>query len=381
MMELLKRIDRNRFSIVCCFYSDYKRGLSGPRLSEELAALGIPLIVLPRRKQPGWAKLAKELARGLLKPWPDSRAQAQFSIEKRWRIVPQAQRIADVLRDGGFHLLYMNNQPSSNLEGYLAAESVRLPVVQHCRIDTWLNPTEVAIVNRSACRIICVSEGVAESLKSQGVQPDKLVVVHNGISPDLVLPPAVRLEGIPTGAMLIGTVGQLVKRKSVADLLNAVVALERQENLTVHLLVVGEGPEARALHESAKHAGIERRVHFVGFQRDPLPFIAAMDVFVLASSREGLPRVILEAMLLGKPVVAANAVGSRELVVDGETGLLYPHGDVHKLAAALARLLRDTELRDRLGKAGRARVRQAFSIERYVSGVERNLLEALCSGS
>ncbi len=66
MFELLKRIDRTRFDVTCCFYKDYKKGQSGRLLSEELADIGIPLIVLPSRKQPLWAKLAKEVARGLL---------------------------------------------------------------------------------------------------------------------------------------------------------------------------------------------------------------------------------------------------------------------------------------------------------------------------
>jgi glycosyltransferase involved in cell wall biosynthesis len=143
------------------------------------------------------------------------------------------------------------------------------------------------------------------------------------------------------------------------------------------VLVVGAGPEEQALRDLASSLGLADRVHFAGFQREPLPWLAAMDVFVLASGKEGLPRVILEAMLLGKPVVAADVVGSRELVADGETGFLYAHGDVAALALHLERLVADPALRTRLGSRGRASVLDEFSIGRYVEGVEAVLAEAV----
>lgn len=381
MMELLKRLDRRRFSVTCCFYSDYRKGRDGPHLSEELARIGVPLIVLPREKQPLWAKIGKELARGLLRIRRDWREKILFTIEKRWRIKPNAQRIGVLIRDGRFDLLYLNNQPSSNLEGYLAAEIANVPVVQHCRIDTRLNAEEISIVNRLAKRIICVSQGVADSLKVQGIVVEKLSIVHNGIDIAQTVPAPCLPDGVSEDQLIIGTVGQLVKRKSVSDLLRAVAKLENEYGLRAHVMIVGEGPEATALQALANDLKISERVHFTGFKEDPLSLVAAMDVFVLASSREGLPRVILEAMLLGKPVVAANAVGSRELVVDRETGFLYPHGDIDRLAMALAELLTKNELRTQMGIAGQKRVRERFSIENYVSGVERHLGEAACSGS
>ncbi|MCK7500101.1 MAG: glycosyltransferase [Comamonadaceae bacterium] len=78
-------------------------------------------------------------------------------------------------------MLYVNNQPSSNLEGYLAAAATGVPLVQHCRIDVTLKPEEAAAVDRNARRVICVSQGVADSLVAQGVGPERCVVVHNAI--------------------------------------------------------------------------------------------------------------------------------------------------------------------------------------------------------
>ena len=374
LLELLRRIDRDRFDITACFYHDYARG-EGSSIAQELAALNIPFIRLPNLRQPLWAKLAKELARGLLtwhRPW---RERAVFAVEHAWRIAPRARQIAGLLRERNCGLLYLNNQPSSNLEGYLAGEAAGVPVVQHCRIDATLNAVEIATANRVASAVICVSKGVADSLLGQGIDNEKIIIVHNAIDGAQVLPQSQPLPDMPPGALIVGTVGQLVKRKSVDDLIRAINKVGADET-AIHLLVVGTGPEEQTLRTLAAALGIADRVHFTGFQKLPLPWVAAMDIFVLASSKEGLPRVILEAMLLSKPVVAARAVGSSELVLDNVTGYLYDHSNIDALAAHLTRLAGDSTLRQQLGKRGRERVLADFSIERYIAGVEAVLASA-----
>lgn len=372
LIELLKRIDRTRFAVTACFYNDYPKG-SDSSLSCELAALGIPLVVLPPHRQPLWAKLGKEFARGLLAWHPAWRKAAVFAIEQRWRIRPRAAEVAAVMRQGGQRLLYVNNQPSSNLEAYLAAEQLGVPLVQHCRIEATLNADEVAAVNRVARAVICVSHGVAESLAAQGVTPERLHVVCNAIDGKQALPAAQTLPGMPDGAIVVGAVGSLIKRKAVDHLLRAVAALNDKR---VHALIVGEGPELAALQALVAQLGLTGHVHFAGFQKQPLPFVAAMDVVVLSSSREGLPRVVLEAMLLSKPVVASRVVGSRELVMDGESGYLYDYGDEAALTQRLRELVADPALRQRLGAAGHVRVLRDYSIERYVTEVESVLAAA-----
>jgi L-malate glycosyltransferase len=101
-----------------------------------------------------------------------------------------------------------------------------------------------------------------------------------------------------------------------------------------------------------------------------------MDIFVLFSRKEGLPRIILEAMLLGKPVVASRIVGSQELVVGGETGLLYDYGNIEALAARLKEILKHEDKRAAMGASGRKRVPSEYSIEHYVAEVQNVLMEA-----
>lgn len=367
MMELLKRIDRTRFAVTCAFYRDYRRGKAGRLLSEELADIGIPLVIVPTRRQPRWAKLAKELARGLLfwhRAW---RARAVFAIEMCWRIRPRAAALAALLRREKFDLLYMNNQPASNLEGYLAAEQTGVPVVQHCRSEPKLNAGERDAANRIVRAVICVSHGVAAALVRQGVNPALCQVVHNGIDTRQALPAPQPLPGVPPGVPVLGTIGSLLKRKAVDHLLRAAAKLP--QDLAPHVLIVGEGPEEAALRRLVVDLGLQSRVIFAGFQKQSLPWLAALDVFVLTSPSEGLPRVILEAMLLAKPVVASNVTGTNEVAADGETGLLYPYGDIDALAAHLTTLLRDPTRAHALGEAGRRRASAEFSIEHYVDGV------------
>lgn len=375
MIELLKRIDRSRFDVTCCFYKDYRKGEGGRLLSEELADLGILLIVMPTRGQPLWAKLAKELARGVFSWSSRLKKRAVRSIELRWRVQPRAAMLATLLREGGYELLYMNNQPASNLEGYLAGEAVGVPVVQHCRIEPTLHADEAAIVDRTASRIICVSQGVADVLAAQRVAANRLRVVHNAIDCRSPLPEAIQLpEALPRP--VIGTVGQLTARKGITHLLHALAVL-RDEGLRPGCLILGEGPQRAELERQVGQLDLVGQVVFTGFQATPLAWVQAMDLCVLCSSKEGLPRVVLEAMLAAKPVIGSDVTGTRELIVHEETGLLYGYGDVPALTAALRRLLSDPLTRRAMGDAGRQRVEAGFSIEAYVAGVTAVLDEAL----
>lgn len=380
MIELLKRIDRGHFSVTALFYHNYRKGEDSD-LRQELEKIGIELRLLPQRRQPIWAKLGKELGRGLLAWSPALRSRAVFAIERAWRIRPNARRIAGLLREGGYGLLYLNNQPASNLEGLLAAEMTGIPAVQHCRIDPALSAMEADIANRIVRRVICVSQGVADSLVRQGMEKGKCVTVFNGIDGKQPLPdpaPVRAALGVGAEEILIGTVGSLVARKGVNDLLSAAAALRERigETRAFKIVVVGDGPERQQLESQARDLGLGKRVVFAGFQKVPLPFIAAMDIFVLASAREGLPRVILEAMFLQKPVVASDVVGSRELVRHGASGLLFPYRDASALADGLLTLIRDPALRAQMGQRGREIVLSEYSIERYVAGVEAVLEEA-----
>lgn len=378
LLELLKRIDRSKFAFTALFYVNYAKG-DHSSIGAELEKLGIPSIFEPLHQSGFLCKITKELVRSLFSFNRKARKRAVFWVEYWCRIKPAARQLAKLLHQYKADLLYMNNQPSSNLEGLLAARESGIPVIQHARITNPLNPTEVSTANKTLERMICVSNGLRDYYVSQGIAADKCITVHNGI--DINSKPAsdsahIRQQlGLADDVLLIGTVGQLVTRKRVHHLITAFAAVRNKTDQPMKCMIVGDGPEMANLKALSRKLGVFGDCIFTGFQTDPLSFTNAMDIFVLASVQEGLPRVILEAMLMGKPVIAATIPGPAEQIIHNETGFLFAPDNVSELAGQLEQLTHEPALRGRMGEAGRRRVIQHFSIESYVSGVEHVLSE------
>lgn len=374
LMELLKRADRERYFFSALFYENYGMG-DGPDVKSELERLGVEFIHMEKSPVKLYAKGLKEAGRALLFFSRELRKRYVFGLDRFSRIIPDSERIAALIKDGGFGLLYMNNQPSSNLEGILAAASAGVPCVQHSRIEVRLKPLEARLVNESVSKVICVSEGVRQGLVESGVRADRCVVVYNGIDPS-VKPKRKAFDirrglGLHADSVLIGTVGSLMERKRVGLLIEAAARLKKTGGREVWCVIVGDGPERERLKKEAERLGAGDRVIFTGFSADALSYINAMDIFVTASRAEGLPRVILEAMLLGKPVIAFDIVGANELVLNGVTGLVLKDAGGAAIADAVEGLIRDRDRMDAFGSAGRRRVVESFGIERYVKGVEK----------
>ena len=183
--------------------------------------------------------------------------------------------------------------------------------------------------------------------------------------------------GVKKGELLIGTVGSLIRRKRIRDLIEALGMIEGKTGYSVKCLIVGKGPERENLFELVRKRGLDGKVIFTGFQDDAVSYINAMDVFAMTSEQEGFPRVVLEAMLMQKPVIASRIRGTEELVVENGTGRLFRKGNSRKLAACLIELLSSPLLRKALGTAGQERVLENFSIEEYVNNVQKVFVEVL----
>jgi len=373
MLELLKRIDRDAFDITCCFYHNYARG-NGETIESVLNAIAIPVVFIPQRKQPGWAKLAKEAVRALLFFNRRLKKEAVDAIDARWRVRPNARKLRALLQQGGYDTLYMNNQPSTNVEGYLAAQDLDIAVVQHCRIEPLMNARLAKMVNDECDAVIAVSHGVNQALRDGGVEASRCFTVSNAIDIHQPLPDraAVRQRlNLPAETFIFGTIGSLILRKSNHHVLQALSHFKQAcPEANWKMIVVGDGPEAAALRQQAAREAILDRVVFTGFQNNALDYLAAFDVFILASRSEGLPRVVLEAMLVNTAVIGSRVVGTEELISPDDTGLLFEYGDVAQLTRHLVTLWQDEALRQRLTQAASARVRSQYAIENYVNGVE-----------
>ncbi|MFJ3458069.1 glycosyltransferase [Scandinavium goeteborgense] len=376
MLELLKRIDKQRFDITCCFYHNYTRA-GGESIEQVLKALGIPMIILPPPKQPGWAKLAKEIGRSLLFFSRSARKSFTRKMDSLWRIQPNARQLRKLLQDNGFSILYMNNQPGSNEEGYLAVRDLPVALVQHCRIEPVLSPSLVKLVNAQVDKIIAVSNGVKKVLLDNGVDAKYCVTVNNAIDIHQQLPDRMTMRqslNISDDTFVFGSIGSLIARKANHHTLEALARFNQNHpNEKWKMILVGEGPERSALEAQAKKLGIAEHLLFTGFRNNPFDYLSTFDAFVLASSSEGLPRVVLEAMLLGIPVIGSNVTGTAELIDHQRTGLLFSWSDSKTLAGHLSRVWQDAELRQTLANNAHQHVCDHYAIEHYVAGVEHVL--------
>lgn len=224
---------------------------------------------------------------------------------------------------------------------------------------------------RRAHKVIVPSRYLAKWITNWGVPEDKIVVIYNTLEPlNGIRPAAVPLR-MP---LKVVTVGRLVPWKGVDQILEAVSQLRE-----VGLMVIGDGPERAKLEEQVRSLGMTDRTYFAGAKSkaETLALMAGCDLFVLNSTYEGLPHVVLEAMSLGLPVVATAVGGTAEVVEDGRNGRLIETLNGGALYEALSNLLTNSSGRLRLGEGARQTVAR-FNLGRMVQETEK-LLTAVVS--
>lgn len=216
-------------------------------------------------------------------------------------------------------------------------------------------------------RVIAVSQSEARLLAAGGLRPPRLTVIYNGI-PDRQAPPVDwRAEaGWPDHDPVVGVVARLEPVKGVHLLLEAVARLHREGAVRPRVVVVGDGSAKADLTRQARELGLDQAVFFAGFRADSWRAYGGFSVTVLPSLQDGLPLVGLEAMAAGCPIVASDAGGLPELVEHGETGLIFPAGDVAALTRCLQALLSDPEQARRMGLQGRERFLRHFHVDGMV---------------
>jgi len=174
----------------------------------------------------------------------------------------------------------------------------------------------------------------------------------------------------------VGYIGQLIVRKGVDTLIQAFQQLQVDRK---ELLIIGEGPQRNDLESYAANTDCNDQIQFLGFREDRIELLKSIDVFVLPSSLEGIPRCLMEAMGAGIPVIASNIPGCTELVRNNVTGILFDVGDVNQLAEALETIANDEGVRTKLACNGQELIRERYSAtsmaESY-SSLYRHLIEA-----
>jgi glycosyltransferase involved in cell wall biosynthesis len=220
-----------------------------------------------------------------------------------------------------------------------------------------------------ASRVVCVCEAEARLARSVGPR-SRVRVAYNGIAPAGEGPPDARVAELASRGPVIGALTLLRPGKGIETLIDAVPSvLLRHPKAQVAIL--GDGPDLDALRARAQRRGVAHAVHFLGPSADPLGALRAMDVFVHPSWAEAFPYVILEAMSLGRPIVASDVGGIGEALVDGVSGVLVPARNDTALAGALLAMLDDPARRAQLGAMALSRVGEQFTqaamVDRLVS--------------
>jgi sugar transferase (PEP-CTERM/EpsH1 system associated) len=331
VLNLARKVDRARFTLLV-------GSLAGEGdLSPEFHRLGVPTYPLHRR--PG------------------------LDVS----LVP---RLVRLMRRERVDVLHTHNV-TPWLYGGLAARLARVRLCHTEHSNLFPEQKRLALAERGLAYltkvVISDSERVRQHLvERQKLPPDKVVTVVNGIDVEAfgrAVDKAAgrRALGLPPAGLVVGTVGRLVPVKDHLTLLAAfeTIAAGRQD---VHLVVVGDGPERASLEARVREARLEGRVWLLGRRRDVADLMGLFDVFVLSSVSEGLPLTIIEAMAAGLPVVATDVGGNSQAVRDQVTGYLVPPSDPAALARAIARLLDDPPLRERLAHEARHSARTTFDL-------------------
>ena len=266
--------------------------------------------------------------------------------------------------------------------GGLAAKLAGVPAITTRRMDRKVRRgwKQRLIYGPLVARAVAISPAVAAALRDGGVPDGKIAIVPSAVDPRAAegtgssrLELRAALEAAE-GSVVLLALASLVRRKGLDVLL---AALAKIPEPSVILWIAGDGPERAALEMQAERLGLSARVRFLGRREDAAGLLAASDVLVLPSRREGLGVAALEAMAAQKPVVATRVGGLAEAVVDGRTGLLVEPEDADGLAAAIARLVREPETRAKLGAAGPARLSEGFLAGQMVDAYEKLYREVL----
>jgi glycosyltransferase involved in cell wall biosynthesis len=222
------------------------------------------------------------------------------------------------------------------------------------RLGRGLRSLATRHVYRAPDRVLAISHGVADGLvRNFGVPRDLLCVIHNPVEVSRVIRSAQDTDATSRPVRYIVACGRLHRQKGFDLLLRAFARLGAAD---LTLVLLGEGPERSSLESMGRELGVASRLVMPGFVANPWPWVARAAAFVLPSRWEGFASVLVEAMACGSPVVAADCqYGPREILRDGEAGLLVRAGNIESLSAAIRKVLTDRPFARELAVRGRQR--------------------------
>ena len=292
--------------------------------------------------------------------------------------------IRNIIVEGNFDIVHTHSSVAG-VVGRLAAATAGVPVIVH-HVHGWGLRAGMSRLTRMVylglerlCasftdRLIVVGKpdiqkGLAHGIGSEG----KFVLIYNGIEVEKFCQQidgqGLRSElGLEPDSKLVGMIGRLDEQKNPLDLIRtAAIVVEAYPG--VQFLIAGDGPLRAECEQLIQSLGLEGVVFLLGYRSDIPAILSILNLTVMSSLWEGLPIAFLEAMAAGKPVVANDVDGARDVVIDGETGYLVPPHQPPAMAERILTLLNDDELCEAMGLVGQERS-GFFSIERMVGALE-----------
>ncbi len=334
LLQLARHLDRRQFQLsAACFYG------GGP-IQPQLEAIGVPTYNLgvANEHDPRAIWRARRLIRQIRCDLVHThllRADLHGGTAARWAGVPTVVSTAYAI--GPYA-----RQRRRRSDRLLDATCARLP-------------THVVAVSHAVQR---------DCVERLGIPGDRISVIHTGIEPPEPMTPSAAPElreawGVHPRQPTVLTVARLSYEKGI-DVLIETAATLRRSHPQARILLVGDGPDRPAIEAKIRERGLSETMILGGFLANIWPAYLAASVVCLPSHSEGMPNVLLEAMAVGRPIVATAVGGIPEAILSGDNGLLVPPGNPTAMAGAITRLLNDAELADRLGKAAQATVAQRF---------------------
>jgi glycosyltransferase involved in cell wall biosynthesis len=337
------RFDRDKFDITICILR--KKDKIGTEFAKRLEETGVHIIFCGRGK---------------------------FDPGTLWDFI-------HIIRKKKIDVMHLQAYGASTF-GRLAGIIEGVPTIVHVHDDAsdypWYQKLADLILYRFTDTAIAVSESVKKAcVRKRRIQEDRIIVMHNAVSLEkfampesAVMEKEVRRWGISPANKVVGTIAKLRKEKGVRYLLESVRKTADVFPETI-FLIVGEGPLRVELESLTRQLKIENNVVFAGYCQNIPSVLSLFDIDVMPSLTEGSPLSLLEAMAMGKPIIATDVGGMREILKDGETGLLISPKDSEALAEKIVYLLKNKDKAKKLGMRAKEESRK-YDVDLYMRKLE-----------
>lgn len=356
LLFLIEGLDRAEFEPIAVFHREHALL---PRYREA----GIDTRVIP-------VPAPVVFRSALLKP-------VQRAVNLYRHVIGHSRQLARLLRDEQVDLVHLNNSIKRNHAWMMAARWTGIPCITH---ERGINPRFTAMdrwLGRGLARVICISAAVRRNLEARGLGDLPLTTIYNGIDPDVLrvdqdAGEIRRRHGVGADQRVIVMLGNIKEWKGQATLVQAMARIRRSIPEAVCLLVGDVADSDHYYYERVtgliEDLDLGGHVILTGYQSNVADYINASECVVHASTEpEPFGRVIIEAMALERPVVGADAGAVPEIIVDTETGRLFPPGDAEALAEAVCDVLnRDKDHARDMGRRGRERLERVFHIHHNI---------------